>query len=216
MRVTGCADSASSRSSEIARWAPRLSSAIAWISSTMTRAHVAKDFAALVRRQQDVERLGRGHENVRWTPEHRSARRQRWCRPFGPRCGSPARERRAPRPARRSRPAGHRDSAGCRCPGPSAATRRRRACGRRACRRPPDGRARRCTRERPRVSCPSRSAQRSVCSGPTRIDGQPSNCGSVGVPKRPMNQSRTIGCAHSRPVGGGGADPGSPAAILKY
>src|SRR5882762_9642378 len=33
-----------------------------------------------------------------------------------------------------------------------------------------------------------------------RIDGQPSCCGSVGVPKRLTNQSRTSGCAHSKPA----------------
>ena len=32
-----------------------------------------------------------------------------------------------------------------------------------------------------------------------RIDGQPSCCGSVGVPKRLTNQSRTSGCAQSKP-----------------
>jgi len=32
-----------------------------------------------------------------------------------------------------------------------------------------------------------------------RIDSQPSCCGSVGVPKRLTNQSRTSGCAHSKP-----------------
>src|SRR5689334_19317241 len=31
---------------------------------------------------------------------------------------------------------------------------------------------------------------------PSRIGGQPSVCGSVGVPKRAVNQSRTSGCAH--------------------
>src|SRR5579872_1874811 len=35
---------------------------------------------------------------------------------------------------------------------------------------------------------------------PVKILGQPCSCGSVGVPKRPMNQSRTSGCAHSKPV----------------
>src|SRR5438270_8875711 len=34
---------------------------------------------------------------------------------------------------------------------------------------------------------------------PARMCGQPWSCGSVGVPKRPRNQSRTSGCAHSRP-----------------
>src|SRR5579864_9748306 len=32
---------------------------------------------------------------------------------------------------------------------------------------------------------------------PERISGQPCSCGSVGVPKRPTNHSRTSGCAQS-------------------
>src|ERR1700691_6722376 len=32
----------------------------------------------------------------------------------------------------------------------------------------------------------------------TRMWGQPSSCGSVGVPNLPTNHSRTSGCAHSR------------------
>src|SRR5882762_7718335 len=43
---------------------------------------------------------------------------------------------------------------------------------------------------------------------PARMYGQPSCCGSVGVPKRLTNQSRTTGCAHSRPEVSGNADPG--------
>jgi hypothetical protein len=42
---------------------------------------------------------------------------------------------------------------------------------------------------------------------PAKISGQPSCCGSVGVPKQPMNQSRTSGCAHSRPQASGSAGP---------
>src|SRR5262245_37670094 len=40
-------------------------------------------------------------------------------------------------------------------------------------------------------------AEISVVS-PAKICGQPSSCGSVGVPNRETNQSRTSGCAHSR------------------
>src|SRR5262245_48604180 len=40
-------------------------------------------------------------------------------------------------------------------------------------------------------------AEISVVS-PAKICGHPSSCGSVGVPNRATNQSRTSGCAHSR------------------
>src|SRR5579864_6134676 len=43
-------------------------------------------------------------------------------------------------------------------------------------------------------------AEMSVVS-PARMRGQPCSCGSVGVPKRLTNQSRTSGWAHSRPEG---------------
>src|SRR5690348_1152530 len=33
---------------------------------------------------------------------------------------------------------------------------------------------------------------------PARMCGQPSDCGSVGVPKRPINQSRTSECIQAR------------------
>ncbi len=39
---------------------------------------------------------------------------------------------------------------------------------------------------------------------PARMCGQPCSCGSVGVPKRATNQSRTSGCAQARPSGAGG------------
>src|SRR5580700_3500604 len=47
-------------------------------------------------------------------------------------------------------------------------------------------------------------AQISVVLSP-RMWGQPCSCGSVGVPNLETNQSRTRGCAHSRPVGDGTA-----------
>ncbi len=61
---------ASRRSSERARWAPRLSSATAWISSTMTvrtRRRCSRDLAG---GEEDVEGLGRGDEDVRRVAEH--------------------------------------------------------------------------------------------------------------------------------------------------
>src|ERR1700732_1299411 len=41
---------------------------------------------------------------------------------------------------------------------------------------------------------------------PARMWGQPSRCGSVGVPKRLTNQSRTSGWAHSKPESSDAAD----------
>ena len=65
---------ASSRSSESARCAPRLSPATAWISSTMTVRDVREPAPARFRGEQDVERLGRGDQDVR------RARRPAWRR----------------------------------------------------------------------------------------------------------------------------------------
>ena len=45
---------------------------------------------------------------------------------------------------------------------------------------------------------------------PSRMTGQPSSCGSVGVPKRRTNHSCTSGCAHSKErEQGGNQEPGS-------
>ena len=68
-----CPVSASSRSSESARCEPRLSSAIAWISSTITVFTVRRHFAALFGGQQNVKRFRRRDQNMRRPLLHRAA-----------------------------------------------------------------------------------------------------------------------------------------------
>ena len=63
MRCGGASAIASSRSSDSARCAPRLVGASAWISSTITVSTLRSDLARL-RREHQVERLGRGDEDV--------------------------------------------------------------------------------------------------------------------------------------------------------
>src|SRR5579884_2368109 len=45
---------------------------------------------------------------------------------------------------------------------------------------------------------------------PERISGQPCSCGSVGVPKRPTNHSRTSGCAQSSALETGTSSDAAP------
>ena len=68
---------ASSRSSVIARCAPRLSRATAWISSTMTVSTVRQRVAALGAGDEQVERLRGGDDEARWLAHHRGALRAR-------------------------------------------------------------------------------------------------------------------------------------------
>ena len=65
--------SASRRSSDSARCAPRLSCATAWISSTITVSAPARKRRLLLGGEQDVERLGRRDEDVRRPARHRLA-----------------------------------------------------------------------------------------------------------------------------------------------
>ena len=62
-----------SRSSDSARWAPRLFGATAWISSTITVRALASIARPDSRAEQDVERLRRRHQDVRRTAAHRVA-----------------------------------------------------------------------------------------------------------------------------------------------
>ena len=55
-----------------ARWAPRLSCATAWISSTIT-VSAARGSDGLLGLEQDVERLRRGDQHVRRPSRHRLA-----------------------------------------------------------------------------------------------------------------------------------------------
>ena len=121
MRWTGGRTSASSRSSESARWVPRLSRARAWISSTITVRTVRSMAAAAVAREQDVERLGRGDQDVRRLAAHRGARRAAGVSPVRTSTRTSGSERVERRGSRRAALAG---SSGRRCRAPAAARRR--------------------------------------------------------------------------------------------
>ncbi len=55
MRVSGCSQFDCSRSSDSARWLPRLLATTAWISSTMTVQNRRKHLAARCRAQQHIQ-----------------------------------------------------------------------------------------------------------------------------------------------------------------
>ena len=107
---------ASSRASVSARCEPRLSSATAWISSTMTVRTVrsiSRGLSAVSRMYSDSGVVTRMCGRSR---EHPLAAPTRACRRCAPPCGSrPERMPCAARPAPRSRPAAVPGSSGCRC-----------------------------------------------------------------------------------------------------
>ena len=74
----------SSRSRLSARWTPRFSPTRVWISSTMTRADGAQHVAAARAGQDQVERFGRGDQDVRRPRDHRRRGRWRACRRCAP------------------------------------------------------------------------------------------------------------------------------------
>ena len=86
------------RSSDSARCAPRRVPITAWISSTITVRDRPQHLAAARGGQQQIQRLRRGHEDVRRRPQHRRPFRRR--RVAGPHRGRDARRRQA-RPLRR-------------------------------------------------------------------------------------------------------------------
>ena len=102
------AHSRSRRSSDSARWAPRLVPATAWISSTITCSTDAQDLARL-RREHQVQRLGRGDQDVGRVAGDvapvglRACRRCAW--PRAP-AGTAAARARPPARCRRAAPAG--------------------------------------------------------------------------------------------------------------
>ncbi len=163
---------ASRRSSERARWAPRLLPTRAWISSTMTCSQLAEDGPPAVRGEQEVERLGVVMRRCGGCFEDPRALAGRSSRRCAGRCGSSA----AGVPRRRRRPR-CRAAALCRLRSTSAPSalsgemedRRRRPQARRRGRGGP-GRRRR--RGRRRGSCPSRSKPRRGC--PRRGRSRPS------------------------------------------
>ena len=141
-----------SRSSDSARWAPRLVPATAWISSTITVSTEPQDLAG-ARGQHQVQRLGRGDQDVRRVAADRGALATAACRRCaGRRVTSPGRRR--CRRAARAGCARRRGSARCSGETYSTRVRPRSAVGARAGRAP--------TGMRP-ASCPSRSAPGSAC-----------------------------------------------------
>ncbi len=81
MRMSDRSVNASRRSSDNVRWAPRLSSATAWISSTITVDTMLQHRAAAFGCQEDIERLRCGHQDMGRTTEHRlTCRHQRVAR----------------------------------------------------------------------------------------------------------------------------------------
>ena len=168
-----------------ARCAPRLSPATAWISSTITVARRAQHLAALLGGEQDVERLGRGDQDVRRLPEHRLPRRLRGV--AGAHRDADVRQRRRPPRCARSRipPSGC-----CEVLLDVVAERLQRRDvdhGRgvgEAVRRAPRAPARRSPRGTRRASCPSRSARRSACRGRRRWRASRRSCGGVAAAER--------------------------------
>ena len=128
--------------------------------------------------EHQVQRLGRGDEDVRRVADHRLALALRRV----------AGADRRPSRRRRSRAAARAGSSRRRRTAPSAARRRRAACGRRSA-RPPGGRAPTGTRP---ASCPSRSARRSACARRWRSPARPAP-GPEWVPRRPARTTRGPG-----------------------
>ena len=114
LRPLSRSTSSSSRASVSARCEPRLSAAIAWISSTITVCTRAKQRARLLGRQQDEERLRRRDQHVRRLAQHPRALGLR--RVAGARRGADRRERDPARlgRARAARRAASRGSCACR------------------------------------------------------------------------------------------------------
>ena len=113
-----CSTRRSSRASVSARCEPRLSSATAWISSTITVRTRAQHLARPGRREQNVERFRRGHQDVRPLARHPLALPLR--RVAGAQGGADGRQRDAALapPAPGSRPAALPGSCGRRCSAP--------------------------------------------------------------------------------------------------
>ena len=205
MRAAGrlLAQSASSRSSESARWLPRLSRISAWISSTMTVRTLRSSCAAALGREHQVERLGRGDQDVRRRARRIAARAACVVSPVRS-AGADLRQRDAQSRARRR---------GCSVERrlevalDVVAERLQRrdvddvdAASASACRRARASSASRCSRGTPPASCRSRWARRSACRAPAAMRGQPASCASVGAPKRRSNQARTAGWKESNAV----------------
>ena len=114
----------SSRSSVMARCEPRLSSTIAWISSTMTVSASPRRLATLGGGQHQVERFRRRHQDVRGPSHEAGPLGRSRCPLFAARRELPTRQTPSPVPAGRFPQAGLRGCGACHWRGPAAATRR--------------------------------------------------------------------------------------------
>ena len=112
--AAGCAATRCSRSSVSARCAPRRVPMTAWISSTITVRDGPQHLAAALPGEQQIQRLGRRHENVRRLAQHR--RPLGWRRVAGAHRGRDRRRVESHRLARARgcRAAARRGSCGCR------------------------------------------------------------------------------------------------------
>ncbi len=129
----------------------------------------AQQLPALVRSEQQVQRLGRGHQHDAAGGGASPVAGRPACRRCAPSRGSAAAHARPPRPARQFPQAALPDCDECRCSRPSAATRRPRTSVRPACRRASVARGRRGKPKTPTASCQTRSAPRSKCSAAPRF-----------------------------------------------
>ena len=181
--------------------------------------HAAQDGAAFFRRQQDVERFGRGDQDVRRTREHGAALVHQ--RVAG------ANSRRESRGISRPRSAGHLQNFAERnfqifldVVAEGLERRNIKDFGA-IVERAAEGLAHQAVdageKRRQRLARTGWRGDDVACRA--RMCGQPSSCGSVGDEKRWRNHSRTIGCAQSRefeteaPLSSGFV-PGSTAGIL--
>ncbi len=147
-----------------------------------------------LRAQQDVERLRRGHDDVRRPPARPVALGRGRVAGAHPGADLDIRQSPCAQRLRGCRPAAPPGCAGCRWRAPSAA-RHRRPGSRPAARPPaPAARARRSRRGRRPASCPSRSGRRSAHAGPAWIAGQP--------PPAPPSARRSCGQTSRRPPDG--------------
>ena len=170
MRTGSTGHSAASRSSDSARCAPRLVSATACSSSTIT----VRTVASISRPETDVSRMNSdsGVVTRMCGGVRRMRARSTWRRVAGAHRRADLHVARTPRAAPGCRPAARPGSSGCRWTAPSAATRRARGF-RRAARpgpRPPAP-ARRWRRGRRPASCPSPWARPAGCAA--GLDGRP-------------------------------------------
>ena len=194
MRVRRRPASASSRSSESARCAPRLLRCHGVDLVDDHRARAREHRAPGGRAHEDVERLGRRHHDVRRAPAHRRALVLRGVpgahegadvelgKPERGELGADARERRLEvlvDVVRERLERGDVDDEGL--------------IRERAGRQRPRAPAHRSRRGRPRASCPSRWGRRSARAAVRWICGHAAACAAVGVPKARANQRWTAG-----------------------